>query len=157
MVRLEFAIISLAFHPTGHLLAIANGTRLHFWGVGKNVDRANGNNLNSTTENSNNNNNNTLLLLEMDHRHMLRCVHFPPGGDTLIIGGVNQENDPRRRRPGSNGMSFYLRLWDFDLERTLAGSAMMMTSHNNGNGAAQVMPRGAISNVSSPRIKFQHI
>merc|ERR1712238_183248 len=33
MIRLEFAIISLSFHPAGTLLAIANGTRLHFWGL----------------------------------------------------------------------------------------------------------------------------
>mmetsp|Transcript_7378 Transcript_7378/g.18098 ORF Transcript_7378/g.18098 Transcript_7378/m.18098 type:complete len:263 (-) Transcript_7378:2159-2947(-) len=31
-IRLEFAIISLSFHPSGKCLAIANGTRLHFWG-----------------------------------------------------------------------------------------------------------------------------
>jgi hypothetical protein len=30
MIQLEFAIISLSFHPTGRVLAIANGTRLHF-------------------------------------------------------------------------------------------------------------------------------
>jgi len=33
MIRLDFAIISLSFHPTGQLLAIANGTKLHFWGL----------------------------------------------------------------------------------------------------------------------------
>jgi len=127
MVRLEFAIISLSFHPSGRVLAIANGTRLHFWGMDDNCSSSSSNNNGNNSNRSSANNatsSNTTRLQEMDQRHMLRCVHFPPGGDTLIIGGVNPvPDDPRRRRGGvgggSGGMSFYLRLWDFDLATAL--------------------------------------
>lgn len=100
MVRLDFAIISLAFHPTGDVLAIANGTKLHFWGLNAPSSR----------------------MVESDQKHMLRCVHFPPAGDTIIIGGANPiQEDPRRRgrNAGNNGLSFYLRMWDFDMEQAL--------------------------------------
>lgn len=95
MVRLDYAIISVSFHPSGNLLAIANGTRLHFWGMDP-----------------------PSTLTEIDQRHMLRCVHFPPNGKSIIIGGVNPSNEDPRRRRGS-GMSFYLRLWDFDMATAL--------------------------------------
>lgn len=124
MVRLEFAIISLAFHPSGDVLAIANGTKLHFWGLNAPSSR----------------------LVESDQKHMLRCVHFPPGGDTIIIGGANpMQDDPRRRRSGnSNGLSFYLRLWDFDMERALE------TPHNDMKDSIPfgiTMGKRSISNV----------
>lgn len=227
MVRLEFAIISLSFHPSGTVLAIANGTRLHFWGVDDDEDEASKLNrkkvsrteiaspssvvsvtgssvsphsgsmnissrysnssvatsrgrlnaqqqrahffgtsialpppvTNSVTSNNNFHSQNVAMnqqnlhsrsnfstqgigpttapnmnrssaLTELDQKHMLRCVHFPPGGTTLIIGGVNpptehhHPHDPRHRGgrgggPGPTGMSFYLRLWDFDLEKAL--------------------------------------
>jgi len=111
MVRLEHAIISLSFHPTGKVLAIANGTRLHCWGIDPAI-HGNG----SPTDPAQ-----RTYVTEMDQRHMLRCVHFPPGGKTIIIGGVNPMTDDTRRRGRSagGGMSFYLRLWDFDLERAL--------------------------------------
>jgi activator-of-BECN1-regulated-autophagy protein 1 len=112
MVRLEYAIISLSFHPTGSLLAVANGTRLHFWGV-----------LPESSPRGE-----TPSLLELDQRHMLRCVHFPPNGKTLILGGVNPSSEDARRRNrggiGGGGMSFYLRLWDFDMERLKEGANM---------------------------------
>jgi len=115
MVRLDYAIISVSFHPSGKLLAVANGTRLHFWEL-------NGVEEQGTTED---NDNRDPLLVELDQRHMLRCVHFPPGGNTLIMGGVNPSNDEPRRRRGAagNGLSFYLRLWDFDLTMALTRNA----------------------------------
>jgi activator-of-BECN1-regulated-autophagy protein 1 len=105
MIRLDHAIISLSFHPSGHVLAIASGSRLHFWDYA-NYAGADGN---ADSRGA---------LTEVEQRHMLRCVHFPPNGNTLIVGGSNPPTDEqRRRRTGmtSNGMSFYLRLWDFDL------------------------------------------
>ena len=57
---------------------------------------------------------------------MLRCVHFPPGGNSVIVGGMNsnQEDPIRRAGRGRNGaanggISFYLRLWDFDIDAAL--------------------------------------
>lgn len=90
----------------------------------------------------------------MDFRHesALRCVHFPPRGDVLIVGGVNppssneglpnsRAGDPRRRGGMSGGgMSFHLRMWDFSLDAVLNPGSMddpMVTSGevgNNGNG-----------------------
>lgn len=134
MIRLEFAIISLSFHPTGKLLAVANGTRLHFWGI------------DDPDESPARTNNRATLLTEMDQRHMLRCVHFPPGGKTIIIGGVNPTTeDPRRRTRGGigggGGMSFYLRLWDFDAETAIQ-------SNTEAGAVGSFMARRAISNVS---------
>jgi activator-of-BECN1-regulated-autophagy protein 1 len=134
MIRLEFAIISLSFHPTGRLLAVANGTRLHFWGI------------DDPNEAPVRANNRATLLTEMDQRHMLRCVHFPPDGKTIIIGGVNPTTeDPRRRTRGGigggGGMSFYLRLWDFDPETALQ-------PYSDAVAVGSYMTRRAISNVS---------
>jgi hypothetical protein len=193
MIRLEFAIISLSFHPSGKLLAIANGTRLHFWSIQPTADRSTSGGvtisdistqISSTNTSSSNpindnplrqpvttpattlapigpptiNRSSTAVLTELDQRHMLRCVHFPPNGTTLIIGGVNpQFDDPRsrqqpqqRNRPlGANGMSFYLRMWDFDIDQVLKPhrkSIHSATSHYNHNN---ITIRKAISNVSA--------
>ena len=119
MLRLEFAIISLSFHPTGQVLAVANGTRLHFWRL-ESPDASVATAAEARAPLASGERRS--VLTDIDLRHMLRCVHFPPNGDTLIIGGVNPSDDPRRRNRvgiGGNGMSFYLRLYDFDLERTL--------------------------------------
>ena len=144
MVRLEYAIISLSFHPSGTLLAIANGTRVHLWslvlpGEEEGHDHNHNNSRSTAISTSNNNsgrnnsqNSSTPSILELDQRHMLRCVHFPPNGKTLILGGVNpMTEDARRARSartansaGGGGMSFYLRLWDFDLERAKDGGSL---------------------------------
>lgn len=141
MIRLEFAIISLSFHPTGNLLAVANGTRLHFWGYNQNTQANEGSTERpgpSAARNSRG------ILTEVDQRHMLRCVHFPPEGNSIIIGGVNPTtDDPRRRNRGGiggGGMSFYLRLWDFDI-----GAALQIFDDNTASMGAR---RRAISNVS---------
>lgn len=122
MTRLESAIISLSFHPSGKVLAIANGTRLHFWGVDDAHTRRQD------------------KLHETDQRHMLRCVHFPPSGDALIIGGVNPMPDDPRRRRSNTGMSFYLRWWDFDLEKA-------METQSESNSPNVSLARRSISNV----------
>ena len=68
----------------------------------------------------------------MDFRHesALRCVHFPPCGNIIIVGGVNPQSSneglpnnlpSNNRRGGMNGggMSFHLRMWDFSLDAVL--------------------------------------
>ena len=136
MIRLEFAIISLSFHPSGDILAIANGTRLHFWGYASNTSPENERHPQQPR-------NFRGMLTEVEQRHMLRCVHFPPDGGTIIVGGVNPTaDDPRQRgRSGisGGGMSFYLRLWDFDLDAALRPF---------GDGSSVGLRRRAISNVS---------
>lgn len=155
MIRLEFAIISLSFHPSGTVLAIANGTRLHFWGVDDcPPDSEDG----ASTPASPRSPSRAKRITEQDQRHMLRCVHFPPSGDTLIIGGANPTaQDERRRRNtntigGSHGMSFYLRLWDFDLETALRtnenGNTMDVGGTNVVSPIGLSLGRKAISNVS---------
>ena len=131
MVRLEFAIISLSFHPTGQLLAIANGTRLHFWGLQDSLDENNNkmSNINNSTSTTNRD-----RLTELEQRHMLRCVHFPPDGNTIIVGGVNLTDamaGNQRRRGGisGGGMSFYLRLWDFDIQTALENGRSLGIRH----------------------------
>lgn len=154
MIRLEFAIISLSFHPTGKVLAIANGTRLHFWALdGKlklstDTEQRNGHPEEETVNSQTNDDTNQQrssqqrrgLLTEVEQRHMLRCVHFPPNGDKVIVGGVNPTTDANRPRRGGisgGGMSFYLRMWDFDLEAALRPGETNMG-----------LRRRAISNVS---------
>ena len=189
MIRLEFAIISLSFHPTGQVLAVANGTRLHFWATpvfgdskgdavgGDNESNEDGDDsdddgdLKQTKKNdkkielssippprqpasaSNNNNNNPQpqdrprgVLTEVEQRHMLRCVHFLPDGKSIIVGGVNPNSAQNRRQQprggiSGGGMSFYLRLWDFDLQAALHPGEHLHPTRNSG------LRRRAISNV----------
>lgn len=142
MIRLEYAIISLSFHPTGHILAIASGSRLHFWDYENFGCRPEQDGRTSA--------NNRGVITEIEQRHMLRCVHFPPGGTTLIVGGMNPGNDESRRAaPGrggmsGGGMSFYLRLWDFDLEAALRPFA---ECDRDARGSVRLR-RKAIGNVS---------
>mmetsp|Transcript_17504 Transcript_17504/g.25919 ORF Transcript_17504/g.25919 Transcript_17504/m.25919 type:complete len:826 (+) Transcript_17504:119-2596(+) len=115
MIRLDYAIISLSFHSSGHILAVASGSRLHFW----DYDNFGGRRDAETGRKSQRG-----VLTEVEQRHMLRCVHFPPGGKTIIVGGMNPNPDERRNARNRGGMSgggisFYLRLWDFDLEAAL--------------------------------------
>lgn len=159
MIRLEHAIISLSFHPQGQVLAIANGSRLHFWSmeglleddittstssgdtVGMQPYAGSGGasepflslpgnhqgtqqvSLPSSASQSQSQQQRQRqrrrgALTEIEQRHMLRCVHFPPDGKSVIVGGVNQQPMDRtlaqQRRP--NQLSFYLRLFDFDVE-----------------------------------------
>jgi WD domain, G-beta repeat len=209
MIRLEYAIISLSFHPSGTILAIANGTRLHFWGIDVcdnddtqlntttsgitsnqlNVDPAvvrynssrgstdrninvagvvsrqnsgSGNNSSSGSQSTSNSRASvTPMLIELDQKHMLRCVHFPPNGTSLIIGGANPPIVPpdvlsRSGRGGNaaggangNGLSFYLRMWKFDLKKAFesvtpppSASASAATTSSNSTGTDVVAPLG---------------
>ena len=180
MIRLEFAIISLSFHPGGQILAIANGTRLHFWGYATNRDTNNPNGSSSQSTGNGSSSNrlpsssqegqqsrhhpqrqrqqqsrpNRGMLTEVEQRHMLRCVHFPPGGNTIIVGGVNPTpEDPRRTgRSGvsGGGMSFYLRLWDFDVDAALRPFGDNSGSSGPSSSSLGVRRR-AISNVRASR------
>jgi WD40 repeat protein len=158
MIRLNHAIISLSFHPSGEILAIASGSTLHLWDYDEEKRKKRDallQQLRQVKSDASSNNTSqlshslaTIKVREMDdsilHRHQnqtypqgrtmdfahdsaLRCVHFPPGGDTIIIGGVNPQSyneglpNNRRERGGmqGGGMSFHLRLWDFNLDAVL--------------------------------------
>jgi activating molecule in BECN1-regulated autophagy protein 1 len=172
MIRLECAIISLSFHPSGTILAIANGSKLHFWGINDvEPDMRSENGSMASNQQSITGTNQGLgstrlsavsagasratRLTEMDQRHMLRCVHFPPDGSTLIIGGVNPMTDDSRRPLAGGGavaggsMSFYLRLWDFDVEKALDVSSNASFGDPTAlDGVGISAARRAISNVS---------
>jgi activator-of-BECN1-regulated-autophagy protein 1 len=163
MIRLEFAIISLSFHPSGQVLAVANGTRLHFWATpvfsdGEGAEDA-GSHANTPLQQAPSSINNSDpnppqqpprgVLTEVEQRHMLRCVHFLPNGTSIIVGGVNPNTAQNRRQQprggiSGGGMSFYLRLWDFDLHAALHPNEIANRVANKG------LPRRAISNVSRP-------
>jgi activator-of-BECN1-regulated-autophagy protein 1 len=161
MIRLEHAIISLSFHPRGQVLAIANGPRLHFWSLEGLLDDSsrNGNatvdqQLSSTTPQVHPESDTSPqqqipqqrrgALTEIDQRHMLRCVHFPPDGKSVIVGGVNQPVDRTSRRPSQ--MSFYLRLFDFDLDVARRPHDLSQTKDVHGKR------RKIINNVSWPSL-----
>jgi len=145
MVRLDHAIISLSFHPSGHVLAIASGSRLHFWDY---------NNYGGQEQQDSDTNNDTRgALTEVEQRHMLRCVHFPPSGTTVIVGGTNPPTDEQRRRGrgggmSGGGMSFYLRLWDFDLNAALHPEEQDARDVRTLSRTALRLQRKALSNVS---------
>lgn len=127
MIRLRNSIISLSFHPQGSILAIACGHTLHLW-VYDNEARSR-----SRTRHqpeslpreedlplegqsaSDSTGNGQTVLHQIRYANNLRCVHFPPGGDTIIIGGVNPHVDVTR----NNETSYSLLLLDFDLEVAL--------------------------------------
>jgi len=129
MIRLDYAIISLSFHPSGHVLAVASGSRLHFWDFdnygGRGGDQQG-------------------AITEVEQRNMLRCVHFPPNGHSIIVGGMNpNQDDPRRTVRGRGGMSgggisFYLRLWDFDLDSALHPEPMNPSDHDRFRGSVRL-------------------
>jgi len=171
MIRLEFAIISLSFHPSGSILAIANGTRLHFWSFptvteAKAAEIENGKTWNQGGPGENgrvNNSNSSRYItnpgkhMHIDMRHMLRCVHFLPDGKKVIVGGVNQRtaNEFRRQqRLAAEGqqelppMSFYLRLWDFDLEATRAPIPSPAERQQVRSQIRTVTPHGSFSSES---------
>jgi len=149
MIRLQYAIISLAFHPSGKMLAVASGSTLHLWDYddygGKRKRKqeakleANGTPSFRSTgsaaappqprnrfrQNQPRTSDRGGIRTEMRHEHALRCVHFPPSGKTIIVGGVNPQNETSRGSGMSGGgMSFSLRLWDFDLEASLCPGGM---------------------------------
>ena len=152
MIRLNSAVISLSFHPSGEVLAMASGSTLHLWDYNEDKRKRQKKALaaieagsSSVSPSSNTNRESDARILNrmensdfprtqtMDFRHesALRCVHFPPCGSIIIIGGVNPassneglpttRNDPRGRRGGMSGggMSFHLRMWGFSLDAVL--------------------------------------
>ena len=142
MIRLDYAIISLSFHPNGHILAVASGSRLHFWDFDNFGGRKDG--VGTTASGA---------VTQVDQRNMLRCVHFPPDGNSVIVGGMNpNQEDPRRSgrsRNGSasGGISFYLRLWDFDVDAALHPSPSV-DALRLARGALRLQ-RKPLSNVST--------
>ena len=158
MIRLQFAIISLSFHPTGHVLACASGSKVHLWdwddragrerreweeeirvggregetGTGGAPPPSKASAAAAAAASS--------LALppssgaapqerqiggsggqigEYSFPHALRCVHFPPSGRHLIIGGANPGHGQQGGGMSGGGMTFCLRLWDFDLGAAL--------------------------------------
>merc|ERR1712151_1258313 len=53
-------------------------------------------------------------VVEIRHESALRCVHFPPNGTTIIVGGV----DPTEGGSPATTI-FSLRLYDFDINQAL--------------------------------------
>lgn len=120
MITLRNSIISLSFHPTGNILAIACGHTLHLWVYDNETNNTNSNHRidgESSSEGDSNNARNgaQTVLHQIRYANNLRCVHFPPGGDTIIIGGVNQSTNDSQQ----NDTSYSLLLLDFDLDVAL--------------------------------------
>lgn len=174
-IRLSYAIISVAFHPAGNILAVASGSSLYLWdydneygppsqqqqqqnAIANRTSNTSNNNSESSQVAANNNSNATTsrnvtnhtssisnnnqsavvnilrqqqilqqqqqqqrrriergravrgMVVEVRQENSLRCVHFPPKGNTIIIGGVNPRSSEAER-----GMSFSLKLFDFDI------------------------------------------
>jgi activator-of-BECN1-regulated-autophagy protein 1 len=91
-------------------------------------------------------------MVEFQHCEVLRCVHFPPSGTIIIAGGQNPmianeglpNHDPRRRGGMSGGgMSFHLRIWDFNLDAVLNPMPHLARARGNDlNGDARALHRG---------------
>lgn len=157
IIRVKSAIISLAFHPSGDLLALASGNSLYLWDYDNQINKSN-----ATEERGNegaNRRNQPLssvdsvmgrrqernrgheefsrgfkgrgTLVEMQHDHALRCVHFPPGGNTIIVGGVNSNGEG-----GIDGMTFSLNLWDFDISAFSRAISRRRIMRERGEGEA---------------------
>lgn len=143
MIRLDYAIISLSFHPEGHILAVASGSRLHFWDFDNYGGRKDSNGATASG-----------TITAVEQRNMLRCVHFPPDGKSVIVGGMNPNQDhPRRTARARGGMSgggisFYLRLWDFDAEAALHSPAMDDPRLPHGTTRQQRKPLANVSTLS---------
>lgn len=159
MIRLHSAVISLSFHPSGEVLAMASGSTLHIWDYNEENRRrerkpkAGAISLHPSMLTSERESESRMLnrsehndfprtqTIDFRHASALRCVHFPPCGKAIIVGGVNPQsaneglNDPRR------ATSFYLRLWDFSLDAVLnptTSSGVEVKSSTKG----EVLPRG---------------
>ncbi|CAN0503997.1 unnamed protein product, partial [Ectocarpus sp. 12 AP-2014] len=137
-VTLEAAIISLSFHPSGKMLAIASSLYVYLWDYSSKARP----------------------FIAWAHSHTLRCVRFTPGGDGIIVGAANSSSSSstpssRQRQDDSSAaagggtrdgaaatptaaaaaaaataeippssrpaeVSFLLQIWDFSLEAALA-------------------------------------
>lgn len=157
MIRLRNSIISLSFHPSGSILAIACGHTLHLWVYDNESNSSNTTNEQEQIEEdasgtsatnagdsasasartnadngsvgatassglapegpgfNENGQSGQTVLHQIRYANNLRCVHFPPGGDTIIIGGVNPNSDETQ----TSETSYSLLLLDFDLNVAL--------------------------------------
>lgn len=177
MIRLNHAIISLAFHPSGEVLAVASGSTLHLWDYDEEGRKAKkkrlsdvqmgGNDQSSSSGSSQQPVSESRILnrdhhsdfptsrtVNISHESALRCVHFPPCGNSLIVGGVNPASaneglahrHPRGRGGMSGGgMSFHLRLWDFDLDAVLNPPTENLNDPANGGNNATNSFGGIVS------------
>ena len=170
MIRLGHAIISLAFHPSGSVLGIASGNTLHLWDWDEGRARSEGGNgggggragapaERAVLDRSEAGDFPRGRTLDFRHDSPLRCVHFPPGGGSVIVGGVNpaSANDGlgpgggargTRNRGGMSGggMSFHLRMWDLDLGAVLEpGRAVDPANPGRGGAEQRNVPRARIS------------
>jgi WD40 repeat protein len=200
MVRLHSAVISLSFHPSGEILAMASGNTLHLWDynaekrkkIQKELDAAtaasvgmgfhpNGAAIGLESPSPSRESEARILnrsetsvfprtpMIDFQHNTPLRCVHFPPCGTVIIVGGVNPASaneglpsarDPRRRGGMSGGgMSFYLRMFDFNLDTLLnptsvvgEGRALQRGGRINDEGDLEhdfTIDKDVLCNVSS--------
>jgi len=62
------AVISLSFHPAGDILAIGSGNGLYLWNYEQSPDP----------------------YRAWQGQMLLRCVHFPPSGRSIILGAGNR-------------------------------------------------------------------
>lgn len=127
----------------------------------------NGNDNNNNSNGRTTSNINQSRSTSMEMRHMLRCVHFLPDGKKVIVGGVNppSKNEAQRQRRAAEAghrnfttpMSFYLRLWDFDLR---AAKGLLPIEAESAASAAPPPPVGhiqrrrPISNVSQVALRY---
>ena len=180
---MQYAIISLSFHPSGHILAAASGSKVHLWDWddvggrlrrereerraarqmlrGKEEDDEMGA---DNDEDQEGNNIDDILsalpvsgsasrseerqiggsggdLMEHGFTAALRCVHFPPSGKHVIIGGANPQQNPRGGGMSGGGMTFNLQLHEFDLASAL--SCLLYTSPSPRDGLLSRMPSSA--------------
>lgn len=126
MIRLKNSIISLSFHPLGSILAIASGHSLHLWVYDSKKDnsqsaqrnndaQANEENGDTIQNDTAGNSGNQTVLHQIRYQSALRCVCFPPGGDTIIVGGANSSDG----HDGGVESSYSLLLLDFDIKAAL--------------------------------------
>jgi len=142
MIRLHYAIISLSFHPSGSILAIASGQTLHLWNYDKSREE-------EKTQR-------TGIITEFRYDHNLRCVHFPPRGDTIIVGAANPTpSSTVGNRGRRNDVSYSLKLWEFDLEIALKphlymgneGEILRQGQNVTQNGQQNCFQREALRNA----------
>jgi activator-of-BECN1-regulated-autophagy protein 1 len=124
----DSAIISVSFHPSGSILAIASGSILYLWDFASESEKAvkkweesirssadvdsqtNETELNSISSSTN-------KYLPFNFKYTLRCVHFPPSGDTLIVGVANPPPPDHRGLGNKDKVTgFSLCLFNFDIK-----------------------------------------
>ena len=171
MIRLQYAIISLSFHPRVDLLAIASGTSLHLWDYNQiglaassraqetasalaaaASSQANGTRSQSIHRRNSTDRNESSSLsyqatVEWRHPEALRCVHFTPDGASIIIGGVNppQANgNDESSRESQQTTTFSLKLWDFHVEKVLPHNGLATLDMERGTLNARMFVSRAL-------------